>query len=70
MIEKVAYAAVFVKDQDEALAFYTDALDFQKRADNPTPWGRFIGIGLEYPWGWVAVFQDPDGNRLQLRQGR
>lgn len=25
---------------------------------------------LEFPWGWVAVFQDPDGNRLQLRQGR
>jgi predicted enzyme related to lactoylglutathione lyase len=25
---------------------------------------------LEYPWGYVAVFQDPDGNHLQLRQGR
>jgi predicted enzyme related to lactoylglutathione lyase len=25
---------------------------------------------LEYPWGSVAPFQDPDGNRLQLRQGR
>jgi catechol 2,3-dioxygenase-like lactoylglutathione lyase family enzyme len=25
---------------------------------------------LEYPWGYVAVFQDPDGNRLQVRQGR
>jgi catechol 2,3-dioxygenase-like lactoylglutathione lyase family enzyme len=25
---------------------------------------------LEYPWGSTAVFQDPDGNRLQLRQGR
>lgn len=25
---------------------------------------------LEHPWGWSAVFQDPDGNRLQLRQGR
>ena len=25
---------------------------------------------LEYPWGYVAVFHDPDGNRLQLRQGR
>jgi predicted enzyme related to lactoylglutathione lyase len=25
---------------------------------------------LEYPWGSVAVFVDPDGNRLQLRQGR
>jgi predicted enzyme related to lactoylglutathione lyase len=22
------------------------------------------------PWGFVAVFQDPDGNRLQLREGR
>jgi predicted enzyme related to lactoylglutathione lyase len=25
---------------------------------------------LEYPWGYIAVFQDPDGNQLQLRQGR
>jgi predicted enzyme related to lactoylglutathione lyase len=25
---------------------------------------------LEQPWGYVAVFQDPDGNRLQLREGR
>lgn len=25
---------------------------------------------LEYPWGYVALFLDPDGNRLQLRQGR
>jgi len=25
---------------------------------------------LEYPWGYVAVFVDPDGNRLQVREGR
>ena len=25
---------------------------------------------LEQPWGYVALFQDPDGNRLQIRQGR
>lgn len=25
---------------------------------------------LEYPWGSIAVFEDPDGNRLQLREGR
>jgi predicted enzyme related to lactoylglutathione lyase len=25
---------------------------------------------LEYPWGSVALFQDPDGNRLQIREGR
>jgi catechol 2,3-dioxygenase-like lactoylglutathione lyase family enzyme len=25
---------------------------------------------IELPFAWVARFQDPDGNRLQLRQGR
>ncbi len=25
---------------------------------------------MEFPWGYVAVFVDPDGNRLQLRQGK
>jgi predicted enzyme related to lactoylglutathione lyase len=25
---------------------------------------------LEFPWGYIAMFQDPDGNRLQLREGR
>jgi catechol 2,3-dioxygenase-like lactoylglutathione lyase family enzyme len=25
---------------------------------------------LEYPWGQIAVFQDPDRNRLQLRELR
>jgi predicted enzyme related to lactoylglutathione lyase len=108
-----------------ALDFYTNALGFEKRADNPTPDGaRFLAVGitgqdfqlvlwpgtpgqaqavqgrvpasctietpncretfealkargvkfeteiLEYPWGYIAVFEDPDGNRLQLREGR
>jgi predicted enzyme related to lactoylglutathione lyase len=25
---------------------------------------------LEFPWGYVAIFEDPDGNRLQLREGK
>lgn len=25
---------------------------------------------LEYPFAYIAPFQDPDGNRLQLREGR
>ena len=25
---------------------------------------------LEFPWGQVARFQDPDGNLLQVREGR
>jgi catechol 2,3-dioxygenase-like lactoylglutathione lyase family enzyme len=31
---------------------------------------RFETDVVEYPWGSVALFEDPDGNRLQLRQGR
>jgi predicted enzyme related to lactoylglutathione lyase len=31
---------------------------------------EFITEVLEFPWGYVAQFQDPDGNRLQLREGR
>lgn len=31
---------------------------------------RFETDVLEYPWGLIAVFVDPDGNRLQLREGR
>ncbi|HEY7372531.1 MAG TPA: VOC family protein, partial [Polyangia bacterium] len=113
-------------DQEKALAFYTNVLGFEKRADNPAAGGgaRFLAVGLkgqdfllvlwpgtpgqgqpfqgrstaaytletkdcrkafevlkahgvkfdtdvlEYPWGYVAVFQDLDGNHLQLRQGR
>ena len=25
---------------------------------------------IEFPWGYVAQFLDPDGNLLQLREGR
>lgn len=25
---------------------------------------------VEYPWGWVARFHDPDGNLWQVREGR
>lgn len=25
---------------------------------------------LEFPWGYAARFQDPDGNLLQIREGR
>jgi catechol 2,3-dioxygenase-like lactoylglutathione lyase family enzyme len=125
MLDHIAYAAVFVSDQDKALDFYTNVLGFERRFDNPTPDGpRFLTVGvpgqefqlvlwpgtpgqgeplkshtpgaytidtgdirkayetlssrgvrfetqvLEFPWGYVAVFQDPDGNRLQVREVR
>jgi predicted enzyme related to lactoylglutathione lyase len=31
---------------------------------------EFVSDVLEFPWGYVAQFQDPDGNRLQVREGR
>jgi predicted enzyme related to lactoylglutathione lyase len=31
---------------------------------------HFLTDVLEFPWGYVAQFEDPDGNRLQLREGR
>jgi predicted enzyme related to lactoylglutathione lyase len=31
---------------------------------------NFVTDILEFPWGSVAQFEDPDGNRLQLREGR
>jgi predicted enzyme related to lactoylglutathione lyase len=31
---------------------------------------EFVTDVLEFPWGYVAQFKDPDGNLLQIRQGR
>jgi predicted enzyme related to lactoylglutathione lyase len=31
---------------------------------------EFVSDVLEFPRGYVAQFQDPDGNRLQIREGR
>jgi len=31
---------------------------------------EFLSDVIEFPWGYVAQFQDPDGNRLQIREGR
>ena len=31
---------------------------------------EFVTDVLEFPWGYVAQFLDPDGNRLQVREGR
>ncbi len=31
---------------------------------------QFDGGIVEYPWGYLAGFTDPDGNRLQLREAK
>jgi predicted enzyme related to lactoylglutathione lyase len=58
--------------QGRSVAAYTiETRDCRKTFETLKSRGvRFDTDVLEYPWGYVAVFQDPDGNRLQLRQGR
>lgn len=46
MFSKLVYMSVFVSDQDRALEFYTNVLGFEKRVDNRSPMGRFVGVGL------------------------
>ena len=55
MITNVSLATVWVNDQDESKAFYTDVLGFQESAD--------ITMGDGYRW--VAV-RHPDHPELQL----
>jgi predicted enzyme related to lactoylglutathione lyase len=31
---------------------------------------EFVTDVLEFPWGYVAQFVDPDGNRLQVREAK
>jgi catechol 2,3-dioxygenase-like lactoylglutathione lyase family enzyme len=49
-------------------AYTIDTEDCRKAYETLKSRGvRFDTEVMEYPWGDIAVFQDPDGNRLQLR---
>ena len=54
---QLASYQLFVRDQDEALAFYTDVLGFGKKTEVP--------VG-EYAWLTVVSPDDPDGVELVL----
>ena len=43
-IDRFACITVAVKDQDEALQWFTEKLDFQKRVDRPGPGIRFLTV--------------------------
>ncbi len=52
-------------------AYTIDTKDCRKAFETLKSRGvKFDTEVLENPFGYVAVFQDPDGNRLQLRQVR
>lgn len=54
---KIKLTGIYVDDQDKALAFYTEKLGFQKKAD--------VTNG-PYRWLTVASAEEPDGTELQL----
>ncbi|WP_157246817.1 VOC family protein [Nonomuraea typhae] len=46
MLTTIMYTTVYVTDQDRALAFYTEGLGLEKRADYAGPDGRFLTVGV------------------------
>ncbi|WP_108124796.1 VOC family protein [Saccharospirillum mangrovi] len=54
---KIKLNSIFVDDQDKALTFYTEILDFQKSKDIPAG---------EFKWLTVVSPQDPTGTELVL----
>jgi predicted enzyme related to lactoylglutathione lyase len=54
MIEKMTFTMIFVADQEEALAFYTEKLGFIKVTDtSPIPGWRFLTVAP--PGGGVEI---------------
>ena len=52
-------------------AYTIETGDIRKDVDALTARGvKFDTDVLEFPWGSIAGFQDPYGNRLQLREAR
>lgn len=47
MIKRVSNATLYVKDQNEALRFYTDALGFEVRADVTNGDFRWLTVGVK-----------------------
>jgi hypothetical protein len=58
---RIKYTSVYVRDQGEALNFYTKTLGFVKKAD--------ISAG-GYRWLTVASPEDPDGTQLVLEPNK
>jgi len=59
MIEKLAFVSIVVKDQDEALAFYTEKLGFHKVRDVKGPI-RFLTVAPKEGKETEILLQLPD----------
>jgi predicted enzyme related to lactoylglutathione lyase len=76
MITKVIRITLVVREQEEALRFYTEKLDFEKKADNPMgPRMRWITVaprdekGLEIVLQPIDWFKGPEREEIASRVG-
>lgn len=76
MIKKLTHTPLIVKDQDEALAFFTEKLGFEKRDDDPMgPEQRWLTVGCKkqadteiilQPVDWGMDNTTPEERRAQI----
>ncbi len=55
---RISVVSIPVLDQDQALAFYTEKLSFEKKLDIP--------LGGEHRWLTLVAKEDPEGPQLLL----
>ncbi len=60
MITHLARVTILVRDQDEALRFYTEKLGFEKRADMPMGATRWLTVAPAGQRELEIVLQQPD----------
>ena len=71
MITNIMRITLVVRDQDEALRFYTEKLDFRKAADNPMGHaGRWLTVAAPGDSGLEVVLQPPDWFQGEARRER
>ncbi|MDH2428915.1 VOC family protein [Sphaerisporangium sp. TRM90804] len=61
---KIAVASVFVEDQAEALAFYTDVVGFAKKQDIPVGDARWLTVASPAGPEGVELLLEPNGNPI------
>ncbi len=59
MIRALSHATIYVNDQDEALAFYRDKLDFEVRTDATLDGFRWLTVGPKGQNGLEIVLMEP-----------
>lgn len=64
MLSKLSHVTLFVEDQDAALAFYTEKLGFEVRADINLDGFRWLTVGVKSQPDLELVLMEPKPNPM------